>query len=51
MEKSAAWQQIGKVLDPGVPLTTISHSARALYTQLLLEFEKVRSPFSAVAKP
>ena len=42
MEKAAAWQQVGKVLDPGAPLTAISHNARVQYTQLLLEFEKVR---------
>ena len=41
VEKAAAWQQIGKVLDPGAPLTAISHNARVQYTQLLLEFEKV----------
>ena len=42
VEKAAAWQQVGKVLDPGAPLTAISHNARVQYTQLLLEFEKVR---------
>lgn len=49
MEKAAAWQQVGRVLDPGAPFTAISHNARVQYTQLLLEFEKVRTSILGTA--
>lgn len=38
VERAGAWQQVGKALDPGAPLTTIAHNARVHYAQLLLEF-------------